>query len=798
MNRISIDRNWKFRTEKKGDASTVNLPHDFTIGTDVSADAASAAASGYYTGGTGYYEKTLSVPQEWKNKKVIVEFDGSYGLTDVSFNGRAIVSHPYGYTPFHADITEFVTPGEDGILTVTVDNSSQLNSRWYSGSGLYRHVDLLVGDLIHIAPWGIYAHTERISDGTAYVIVEITVQNETDESGEYRVCASIGEAAESRVVHIEAGGKTVCRLRFVIPDADLWDTDNPALYTVSARVKNRDGCCLDSDFVSFGIRTVSAEVKNGFMLNGRTVKLKGACVHHDNGLLGAASFYDSEYRKLSLLKNNGFNAVRSAHNPPSRDMLAICDKLGIIVMDEAFDMWNLEKNTNDYHLYFGNNWESDMESFILRDRNHPSVAIWSIGNEVGERGGGGNGYEVARALAEKVRSLDSTRPVTSAVCILWNGTVPKEAEGIFEEEKRISETEGAEAAASFREANWGKYTEPYGAVLDIMGYNYLPERYEKDGVRFPDRIICGTESFPKEIDRVWDITEKLPYVIGDFTWTGFDYIGEAGIGKAVYYDKAEKDSADMVSGFPWRLANCSDFDICGFERPQLHYRKIVWGSNETYIASGYPANYGKAEELSAWSWPERENSWTWRGYEGKPVQVDVYSAAQEVELILNGVSLGRKPAGKSNRYTAEFNVIYAPGTLTAISYNGNEEISRDVVFTAGRPETIRLTSNVASLLANGCSLAYITAEITDASGTRVPDAEILCKADVSGAGELAAFGVARPITAENYCSGAFTSYRGRLLAIVRSKTESGSVTLTVSAEGFKDVSLTLPVLDYGE
>ncbi len=530
------------------------------------------------------------------------------------------------------------------------------------------------------------------------------------------------------------------------------------------------------------------------MINGKTLKLKGACIHHDNGILGAASFYDSEYRKLSLLKKNGFNAIRSAHNPPSSNLLEICDKLGLIVMDEAFDMWNIRKNDYDYHLYFRDFWESDMESFILRDRNHPSVCIWSIGNEVSERGGAGNGYSTAASLAEKIRSLDPTRPVTSAVCLLWNGTVPEEDEYIFEKKQQIEKEKGSAAAKEYEDFCWGKYTEPFAAVLDIMGYNYQAHRYENDGHQFPDRVICGTESFPIRIAEIWDKVEKLPYVIGDFTWTGYDYLGEAGIGKAVYYDSSKGESADMSSPYPWRLAFDSDFDICGFDRPQLHFRKAVWGSAETYIAVGYPQNYGKDAAMSDWSWPACENHWTWHGFEGKPLYVDVYSAAKEVELILNGKSLGRKGSGKENGFTAGFDLIYEPGTLTAISYNDNTEVSRNEITTASAPSALKLSSNVASLAANGHSLAFITAEIVDCSGNRVPDAEILCSASVKGAGTLAAFGNARPITEENYCSGSFTSYQGRVLAVIRSGWKEGSVTLTVSAKELCEKTITLPVI----
>lgn len=794
MKRISLDRGWKFTSNKNSLARIVDLPHDFTIETDVSPDALSASASGFYEGGRGVYEKEISIPQEWENKKIIVEFDGSYGLTTVFYNDRKIAFHPYGYTPFHVDISDFITEKQNGSLRVDVDNSSQPNSRWYSGSGLYRSADILVSERIHISPWGIYAHTDRIDNGAAYITVEVTAHNETEKSGEFRVFAEAEGNKSSSVFHIDAGKKTLCRLHLIIPNAKLWSVEAPSLYEINAKIEDLNGNILDCDSISFGIRTVSADTKNGFMLNGKTVKLKGACIHHDNGILGAASYYDSEYRKLSLLKKNGFNAIRSAHNPPSRHLLDICDKLGIIVVDEAFDMWNIRKNNYDYHLYFRDFWESDMESFVLRDRNHPSVCIWSIGNEVSERGGAGNGYSVAATLAEKFRSLDPTRPVTSAICILWGGTVPEEDEYIFEKKQEIEKENGSASAKEYEDYCWGKYTEPFASVLDITGYNYQSDRYESDGHRFSGRVICGTESFPARIAEIWDKVEKLPYVIGDFTWTGYDYLGEAGIGKAVYYDSSKGESPQMTSPYPWRVANDSDFDICGFDRPQLHFRKAVWGSTETYIAVGYPQNYGKDVSISDWGWNACENRWTWRGYEGKPVHADVYSSAKEVELILNGKSLGRKGAGKENGFIAGFDLVYEPGTLTAISYNDNTEVSRNEITTADSPASLRLSSNVASLSSDGHSLAFVTAEIVDCNGKRVPDAEFLCTASVKGAGTLAAFGNARPVTEENYCSGSFTAYQGSVLAVIRSGWQKGSVTLTVSAKGLCEKTITLPVI----
>jgi beta-galactosidase len=523
-------------------------------------------------------------------------------------------------------------------------------------------------------------------------------------------------------------------------------------------------------------------------LNGRTVKLKGGCVHHDNGILGAASFYDSEYRRLELHKKAGYNAIRCAHNPPSRDMLDACDRLGLLVLDEAFDMWRMGKNPGDYHLFFDAWWKRDMEFFIRRDRNHPSVFMWSTGNEIVERNGLSGGYKLAEELADYARSLDPTRPVTNAVCTTFNGLEDGDTAKMME--FRRNDPEGfvtaQDAGNPFPQELWGPYTAPFIAPLDVSGYNYLDARYEDDGKTYPDRIICGTESFPQNIDRVWELVEKLPYVIGDFTWTSWDYLGEAGIGYTAHVN------SQPVS-FPWRLAYCGDFDLCGFDRPQLHYRKIVWGSDETFLAVSNPAYADAAGTASRWGWPEVFPEWAYGGYEGKPVTVFVYSRAEEVELFLNGKCLGKKQAGKANRYTARFDLDYQPGTLRAVSLDRGKEVSRMELVSPGAAAAIRITPERGRINADGKSLVYAVVEIIDAQGRRVPFDDRRISAVVTGAGTLAAFGTGRPVTAENYTAGEFTSWLGRCLAVVRSGYETGEAVLTVNTEGLGEARALIQV-----
>lgn len=781
----------------------VNLPHDFLIETDTLADAPGGSLSGYYGGGIKTYTKTLEIPAEHKGKRILAEFDGVYMNASVILNGHLVTRHHYGYSPFNANLTPYIKFGRKNRLSVTVNNANQPNSRWYSGSGIYRHVDLLSAPDLHIAPWGIYAYTSHIIEGTAYVVVETTVENHSNKNTDLAVNVSITKdfdgvlAGKGKInIHMPSGKKSKGKVMIAVEQVELWDIDSPNLYRISCCLEDKNNI-LDSDDTFFGIRTISVDSKNGFMLNGRAIKLKGGCVHHDNGILGAASFKDSEYRKMKLHKDNGYNAIRTAHNPPSKDMLEACDRIGLLVIDEAFDVWTMGKSPGDYSLYFEQNWESDMEAFMLRDRNHPCIIMWSTGNEITERGGLSNGYEWSAMLAAKARLLDSTRPLINSVCSFFNGLDDDDSAKCAEEMMKDFKKHGTlvNFNTDYSEEIWDAYTQPFLAPLDVAGYNYLAHRYEKDAVNYPNRVICGTESRAMEIDEYWDAVEKNSHVIGDFAWTSFDYIGEAGLGKVEYLEPGEeKGIFGWRNEYPWRLAYAADFDICGFPRPQLAYRRIVWGSDETFIASHNPKNHGMKEVIARWGWPDCDNSWSWEGFEGKPVQVDIYSAAEEVELIINGKILGKRPVGKENRFKAVFDITYQPGVLEAVSYTGGEKVSSDLLKTAGKATAFRIVTETDKIKADGQSLCYAAVEIVDNEGNLVPTAKIKATAKVEGSAVLAAFGSARPYTTENYTKGEFTSFKGRLQAIVRSGIEKGKATLTVSAEGLENSSSEISVL----
>ncbi len=798
MKRIDLNRDWVLQ---KGEPSsipgmpaqkrTVHLPHDYMIETDVTPGAKNGVNGGCYEGSILSYTKYLDIPADWQGQRVLARFDGCMGLTKIVVNGHVAGHHHYGYTPFTVDMTPYLSFGRQNRLTVTAGTDAGPNSRWYSGGGLYRHVQLLTAPMVHLAVDGIYAHLHHMVNGDAFVTVECTVENHTGEDVHRWVSLTAAPengqaptAAGKIRVFVPAGESATCRTTLCLENAAIWDIDSPELYQIHAELT--DGKAVtDTASTLFGVREITVDAKNGFRLNGRGIKLKGGCVHADNGILGAASFYDSEYRKVRLHKENGFNALRFAHNPVSSEMLEACDRLGMLVFDEAFDTWNMPKNFYDFSQFFEKEGLLELEAFVKRDRNHPCVAIWSVGNELPEQGGLSDGYRTSAALANKVRQLDATRPVAGALCSFFNG-LSDEDSGKFWQSLMQSATKSGGSVSNldsdYGRAVWNDYTEAFCAPWDIVGYNYLYYHYAEAGELFPNRVILATESKPREFESYWADVEKYPYLIGDFEWTSHDYIGESGIGKVLHVEPEQVQQASRMmnySQYPWRLANCGDFDLCGFEKPQLAFKRIVWGSSETYIAVKDPRYYGKAELLGRYAWTDCAHSWTWPVEAGSPIEVEIYSSGEEVELILNGKSLGRAAA----KYAAKFSLTYEPGVLEAVSYTGGREVSRDRLETFGKPVGLKLTPEQAEISASGESLCFVKVEAVDENGNFVPYVEVKATAKAEGAAALIAFGTGRGCTEENYTAGEITLCKGAALAILRSGLETGTAKLTVTADG---------------
>lgn len=813
MRSISLDGKWTFRrgyldsiTMMEQDPGVlVDLPHDGMIGTPVSPDAPAKADSGYYTGGLTNYTRYVFVPEEWQGSCVGLKLDGVMMNASVDVNGSRVGMCHNGYAPFYVDLTDYVTFGENNRVTINVNTSMQPNSRWYSGSGLYRGVCLMNGPRVHIVPDGLYVFTKEINDGYAFLealveVVNTELQNcmaEVELTLYYDGREEVA-AQTKRVIEIGHGKTENARLTLTVKDPLLWDADSPNLYRVKAKVRKLgiytthfvpgEDVTVDEAEAVFGIRTVTADPVHGLRINGKTVKLKGGCLHHDNGLLGSVSLPGSEERKVRKLKSIGFNAIRTAHNPPSAALIECCDRLGMYVFDEAFDAWGIGKRGGDYHQFFETDWEKDLTAFVKRDRIHPSVILWSTGNEIPERAGLGDGYGKATKIAERIRSLDGTRPVSNGICSLWSGLDDKLA---------IGQNQAQNAGDGMKATLWETVTEPFTNGLDVVGYNYMEDIYERDHEMFPERVILGSENFPNQIGFRWPMVEKLPYVIGDFTWTAWDYLGEAGLGKAAYVEPDDPKAPrfpwdlmpDRTSPYPWRLANDADFDITGFRCPQGDYRSVVWGNEETFLYSMHPDTFGKKEVVSMWGFPYVLRNWNYEGLEGHPTELVVFSKADEAEVFVNGKSIGRKPVSKERPfpYSVRFETTFQPGEVIAVSYQNGKEVSRATLVTTGSAQRIRLVPEKSVMAADGHDLIYVNIEITDRDGRVVPDAAVALRANVSGAGRLAGFGSANPITEEDYTDIETVSYRGRALLIMRAGYESGTCSVEICANGFEPV-----------
>ncbi|MDR0929027.1 MAG: DUF4982 domain-containing protein [Oscillospiraceae bacterium] len=730
MRYISFNEGWRFgfspvendtvRGFGRADRA-VTLPHDFRLELERSVAAPGGVSEAFYPGGVGFYEKTFIADEAMVSGKALLLLDGAQRFTAVRLNYEQIALSTSGYMPFFADMTGKLKPGENRIL-ITCDATLIPGARWYPGGGLYRGVSLLLGGQSVIEPWSLTITTPTL--GGAVVSLQAPEGME--------VIYSIADADGAEVARAVSQPHT--KTTIPLPNATPWSHEHPCLYTLTAQLV-QDGVVQDEERARFGIRTIALDREGGLLLNGQPTKLKGGCVHHDNGILGAKSHPDAERRKVRLLKEAGFNAIRCAHNPPSQVFLDACDELGMLVIDEAFDVWNEGKKQLDEHITFAMNWEKDLRAMIGRDHNHPCIVFWSTGNEIVERFGTSDAYAWAERLAEKVRELDPTRFITNAVC---------------EPADEMKEL-GDENADFF-----ARRTAPFLAPLDAAGYNYLLDRYEGDHAQFPERLFIGTESFPIEALDNWEAVQKHPYILGDFVWTAWDYLGESGIGRDI---GAHGGGEWGLGTFPIHQANCGDLDICGFKRPQSHFRDFVWSGREVpYIAVRHPNDTGKPAAISRWGWPDLWESWNWLGHEGQPIEVTVYAAGEKATLLLNGKIIDTKPIA---RHAARFTLPYQPGVMTVKTEHGEASLA-----TTGKAISLRLTPETDPGIVPIGGLVYVKIEAIDAQGRLVPDANLPFQA-VPGEGySLYALGCGDIAGEQNYTSNQGHTFRGRAMAVV--------------------------------
>lgn len=801
-NRLLND-GWRFVRDSLAGAQAVHfddaswkavaLPHDFsleplpagpnTLG-PFSRETKGGRSVGYLPGGTGWYRKAFTLDKADAGKSVSLVFDGAYMQTDVWVNGRPAAAHKNGYTPFAFDVTDLLAPaGQENVLAVRVVNYGK-NSRWYSGSGLYRDVELVVADPLHVAQWGTRITTPEVSGNQASVQVEVDLSNARKKAARAYVSVRIldgkGQEVASSSAKVKVSGKAAAMvpLTLIVANPTLWSPDSPALYTAEVRVlsKGKETDCVKT---RFGIRTIEVNATEGFKLNGEPLLLKGGCVHHDNGLLGAEAHRAAEYRRVRQLKDAGFNAVRCAHNPPSRHFLDACDELGLLVVDEFTDMWEQPKNADDYAQFFKENWERDLTDMMLRDRNHPSVVIWSIGNEI-PNWSIADASRIGKMLTAKVRELDPTRPVTQGV------------------------------TSAYIHVDWD-HSEKTFEHLDIAGYNYLTHYLEGDHAKYPERVIMGTESYPNQAFTFWkDVVEK-PYVIGDFVWTALDHLGEVGLGGGRYVpaDRPQRGGPQfqtskgpeegmnpaMMWQFPDRLGPefpttytnyCGDVDLIGDKKPQGRYRDVLWNLSPLEILVHEPIPADMVETVGLWGWPQEQARWYWPGHEGESFQVRVFTKAPQVRLEVNGEGVGVRRTNEE--YFAQFeDVTYHPGNLVAISLDTEgRELESRALLTPGKPASVRL---LRERYERGDELVFLKAEVIDDQGVVVPGVFPLTF-DIQGATFVSA-GNGAPDDMASFRSRTPKTWNGAALLIVRPAGPDTRVEVTAHSAGLQPGDIVL-------
>jgi beta-galactosidase len=764
MKKIDFNGDWTVCHFGTGEsAKKVNLPHDAMLSEPRRADSAGGTNTGWYEGHDYCYKKQFFVPEDWKDKKICFEFEGVYHNAEVLLNGEKAAFRPYGYTNFYVDANKYLHFGEENQIRVIARNADQPNSRWYSGAGIYRPVWLYLFPEKHILPNGIKISTLDWKKG------EIQLEVKTSAAGEIQI-----RILEKDHIVEEQNALTdgTVLLKMTVPDAKAWSPYAPNLYT--CRVTFGE----DVQEVSFGIRTISCEAKHGFCINGKRVILRGACIHHDNGILGAVMHPFAEARKVRLLKENGYNAIRMAHNPCSKAMLDACDRLGMLMMDEYADMWYIHKTQYDYASYLGDWWKQDLKDMVDKDYNHPSVIMYSIGNEVSETAQP-RGIKFCEQMCDYLHELDS-RPVTCGINIFFN-FLSSLGFGVYSDKKagkaakqtnKKKKAVGSEFfnnLAGLMGAGFMKFgatlhgsdvkTRDAFAKLDVAGYNYGINRYRKDLKKYPNRVIVGSETFCSDAYRFWELAKGNPALIGDFVWTGMDYLGEVGVGAWEYKDYAP----EFDHGPGWFTAGAGRLDLTGKPSGEAAYTQVAFELSPIRIGVVPAVHAFDKHSPSAWKMTNTFESWSWNGCEGKETKVEVYARGEKISLFLNGELLeSKKPKGDCR---VTFCVAYQPGELQAVAYDENgRERCHTSLFSAG--EETRLLLEAEQEEVKPTDLCYVRIKYTDKNGVIKPLERGNITVHAQG-GTLLGLGSACPYQENSYLSNVTDTYYGEALAIIQ-------------------------------
>lgn len=763
MKRISFNQNWHCNGQ------AVIVPHDAMLHKPRDPKSATGSAQAFFVGGSYTYEKRFQRPEA---ERVVFEFEGVYKNATVTINGQKAGGCQYGYLPFFIAADAYLTDGEN-IICVECENIQQPDSRWYTGAGLYRPVWMWTGPQDSIVPESVRVQTLSTSPAK----VRITVRG----NGEPSV-----QILDGNTVIAQGAGRDIT---LDVPGAKLWSEDTPHLYT--CRVFNG----MDSASVCFGIRSIIWDAK-GLYINGKSTLLRGGCIHHDNGILGAATWDEAEYRRAKKLKAAGFNAIRSSHNPTSRAMLEACDRLGLYVIDESWDMWFHHKNKYDYATFWYNNYEQDLQAMVNRDFNHPSVIMYSIGNEVSEPAKEEGVQQTAKMVA-LLRQADPTRPVTGGfnLMIIANAkkgkSIYKEEGGLSNDSDKsmkgmnstmfnlIASTVGTGMNKSANSKRADRASSPVLDQLDLAGYNYASGRYPLEGKAHPNRLIYGSETFPQDIAKNWDMVKKYPYLVGDFLWTAWDYLGEAGLGAWAY----TKDGTGFNKPYPWLLADTGVFDIVGTPNAELYQVQAVWGLLRQPAIAVRPVNHpGVNPAKMVWRGTNGIASWSWQGCKGNRAFVEVYTDAPMVELWLNGKSLGRK---KVKQCKAVFKTKFAPGELRAIALDATGEKCGESQLVSAKGKCRLQASAEHSAAALG-DVVYVDVSVVGENGIVESNADREVSVSVTG-GVLLGFGSANPRTEQRFDAGVYSTYYGKALAAVLVQRADATVTVTDCTSNEKSI-----------
>ena len=736
---------------------SLSVPHDWSIELAFDANSPGGSSNGFLDGGIGWYRKTFTVDQASASQRIFVDFDGVYMNSEVWINGTSLGTRPYGYSSFEYELTPYVHFGATNVVAVRVNNN-QPNSRWYSGSGVYRNVWLTTLNPVHVAHDGVFVSTPMVASGSATVSVSTEVQNQSTASASVTVTTTVlgpdGTAltsADSATTAIPTAMTATVSQSLSVASPQLWSTASPTRYQVKVEVKV-GGSTVDTYLAPLGFRTATFDPATGFSLNGQNMKLRGVCLHHDLGALGTAINYRAIEREVQILKAMGANAIRTSHNPPAPELLDITDRLGMLVMDEAFDTWTQAKTTNDYSLYFTQWAQQDIQDQVRRDRDHPSVIMWSIGNEIYS-----GTTTIASNLRDWVRAEDSTRPVTWASNQMNNQAVQQVAAVLDLQGYNYAGYVGDYDADHAAHPTWNIFGSETTAAVRSRGVYHTPaDTVTKTNTGTSADRQCS--SYDNETARFGDTAEAAytydnsrPFVAGSFIWSGFDYIGEP----------------TPYSSYPSKSSYYGIVDTAGFPKDIYYFYKSRWTTDPM------------VHILPHWNWSA-----------GTSVTVFVYNNCDSVELFLNDVSQGAKTA-TGGALHLEWNVTWASGTLRAACTRGGSVVATDQVATAGAAAKVALTADRGNIFADGLDLAYVTADIRDANGVLVPTASNAVTFSVSGPGQIVGVDNGNSVDTSSYKGTSRNAFSGKALVIVRSTGMPGTITVTASSTGLTAAPLTL-------